>query len=289
MTTFAEFEKELKAHDWTAAMSDDPRVLANFYAQQRKIDEMAGELVAVDPERVERLYNDSAKQAWEGQWIHRPAKYWFDLTREKREYRKYIDEVQGLLRKTAQSLGKIKSVNAHDNRGLWTFTVEVETAQETITLTIRDMFDGVSVGVGRAYESLRNHRLLPASLTIDQLADALQKRVKDWQRIKGAKPYWASQSKGVAMNRIAVVQELVKIAKLLTADTVKVGDSVKYSTKFLRSTGQYTELGRLKGEVKKLENLGGLTLALVDWDGAAPQRVNVKNLIPLLQSHLEPT
>jgi hypothetical protein len=288
MTTFAEFEKELKAHDWTAVMSDDPRVLNNFYTQQRKIDEMAEELVAIDPERVERLYNDYARQAWEGRWNHRPAKHWLDRTREKREYQKYINEVQELLRKTAQDLGKIKSASAQGNRGLWTFTVEVETAQETITLTIRDMFDGVFVGVGRAYESLRNRRLFPASLTIDQLADALQKRVKDWQRIKGAKPYWASQSKGVTMNRIAVAQELVKVAKLLTADTVKVGDSVKYSTKFLRSTGQYTELGRLKGEVKKLENLGGLTLAVIDWDGDAPQRVNVKNLIPLPQSHLEP-
>jgi len=51
------------------------------------------------------------------------------------------------------------------------------------------------------------------------------------------------------MNRIAVASELVRVAKLLTADTIKVGDSVKYSTKFLRSTGQYTELGRQIGEV----------------------------------------
>jgi hypothetical protein len=90
------------------------------------------------------------------------------------------------------------------------------------------------------------------------------------------------------MNRIAVASELVRVAKLLTADTIKVGDSVKYSTKFLRSTGQHTELGRQIGEVKKLENLGGLTLAVIDWDGDAPNRVNIKNLIPLSHSHLEP-
>jgi hypothetical protein len=29
-------------------------------------------------------------------------------------------------------------------------------------------------------------------------------------------------------------------------------------------------------------------LAVIDWDGDAPSRVNVKNLIPLPQSHLEP-
>jgi hypothetical protein len=40
--------------------------------------------------------------------------------------------------------------------------------------------------------------------------------------------------------------------------------------------------------VKKLENLGGLTLAVIDWNGDAPNRVNVKNLIPLSHSHLEP-
>lgn len=62
---------------------------------------------------------------------------------------------------------------------------------------------------------------------------------------------------------------------------IAVGDKVKVSGKFLRSTGQYTgPVGQAKGVVTGLQDLGGIILATVVWDrsGVGP-KFNVKNLL----------
>ena len=63
--------------------------------------------------------------------------------------------------------------------------------------------------------------------------------------------------------------------------TLKVGDKVGYSKKFLQSTGQYTgPIPFARGVITELKAYGiDFTLATVDWDTPeAPEKVNVKNL-----------
>lgn len=64
--------------------------------------------------------------------------------------------------------------------------------------------------------------------------------------------------------------------------TLNVGDRVMYSRDWLRSTGTYTgDLPRKRGVIKEIENLGGLKLAVVLWEGdAVPlwSKVNILNL-----------
>ena len=69
---------------------------------------------------------------------------------------------------------------------------------------------------------------------------------------------------------------------------ISVGDSVMYSRNFLRSIGEFGEMGHWKGVVKSVRPMGGMTLAEVQWDnGDAPMKVNVKNLILTSRRHLE--
>lgn len=61
---------------------------------------------------------------------------------------------------------------------------------------------------------------------------------------------------------------------------ISIGDKVQYSTKFLRSIGQYTgKLPFAKGIVIDLRDFGQVQLATIDWnDPDIPQKVIVPNL-----------
>jgi hypothetical protein len=73
---------------------------------------------------------------------------------------------------------------------------------------------------------------------------------------------------------------------------VNIGDKVKYSRAFLRSTGMLTgEAPFGKGTITALDSYGSkdFTIATIQWDGGfdLPGRVNVKNLILVSKIHLE--
>lgn len=70
---------------------------------------------------------------------------------------------------------------------------------------------------------------------------------------------------------------------------IRVGDQVRYSRDWLRSTGTFTgDLPAAKGVVTELKDLGGLTLARIEWDRPdVPERVNVKNLVKVKQVEIE--
>ncbi len=65
---------------------------------------------------------------------------------------------------------------------------------------------------------------------------------------------------------------------------MKVGDKVRYSAPFLRSTGQMTgDTGFARGQITGIQRLGtdpnGTELAVIAWDNPdIPTKVNVKNL-----------
>lgn len=62
---------------------------------------------------------------------------------------------------------------------------------------------------------------------------------------------------------------------------IEVGDTVKYSRTFLRSTGQYTgDIPFAVGTVTGLVPLGDNVLAEIDWKNEnIPKRVLTQNLI----------
>lgn len=73
-----------------------------------------------------------------------------------------------------------------------------------------------------------------------------------------------------------LVKKVCEGAKL----KLEVGDKVQYSKAWLRSTGSYTgDFPRAKGVITKLEKLGSLFLAVIDWNYPdIPSKVNVANL-----------
>ena len=66
-------------------------------------------------------------------------------------------------------------------------------------------------------------------------------------------------------------------AILSQALALRVGDHVGYSAAWLRSVGAHG-LGSLRGQIVELSPVGSMTLARIEWDGEAPERVNVANL-----------
>ena len=70
---------------------------------------------------------------------------------------------------------------------------------------------------------------------------------------------------------------------------IAVGDIVKYSRDFLRSTGQITgPIPFAEGKVESIKDLGGLQIATVAWNTEeAPAKINVKNLIRKGQLEIE--
>jgi hypothetical protein len=75
------------------------------------------------------------------------------------------------------------------------------------------------------------------------------------------------------------------------ADQISVGDKVAYSREFLRSTGEHTgPIPFARGVVTGIKKYsGGFAIATVDWDtDAAPESVNLGNLVKVDRMHLEP-
>lgn len=67
-------------------------------------------------------------------------------------------------------------------------------------------------------------------------------------------------------------------------NTIKLHDTVAYTAKYLRSTGNHSgPLPQARGTVTEItEYSGGITLATIDWNtSAAPEQVNTGNLIPV--------
>jgi hypothetical protein len=62
--------------------------------------------------------------------------------------------------------------------------------------------------------------------------------------------------------------------------TISVGDKVRYSPAFLRSTGQYTgDIPHARGTVVALKLFGNVTLATIDWaNPEIPAKVLTSNL-----------
>lgn len=62
---------------------------------------------------------------------------------------------------------------------------------------------------------------------------------------------------------------------------IKIGDRVAYSANWLRSMGIFSgELPFLRGSVKELEDLGGITIATIIWEGYDHDSIiNLANLI----------
>lgn len=61
---------------------------------------------------------------------------------------------------------------------------------------------------------------------------------------------------------------------------INVNDTVGYSRAFLKSIGCLTgDLPRAKGKVIKIDKMGSLQIAYINWDlPDIPEKVNVKNL-----------
>lgn len=67
---------------------------------------------------------------------------------------------------------------------------------------------------------------------------------------------------------------------------IAVGDTVRYSSAWLRSTGQHTgDICFAKGKVLALTGTQDYTIAQIDWDPPdLPARVNVTNLERIRQT-----
>jgi hypothetical protein len=72
---------------------------------------------------------------------------------------------------------------------------------------------------------------------------------------------------------------------------MNIGDTVVYSSKFLRDTQAHC-LGHLTGTVRRIENFGTkvnpFILVTVLWNDGEERRVNIKNLVLRSKLHLEP-
>jgi len=83
------------------------------------------------------------------------------------------------------------------------------------------------------------------------------------------------------MSKSQEVLDLIQESKM---PDIKVGDKVRYTVKFLRSTGEYTgAIPHARGIVKKLEPLGrgpdAILIATIDWGNPdVPDKVNIMNL-----------
>lgn len=78
-----------------------------------------------------------------------------------------------------------------------------------------------------------------------------------------------------------------EIAMRVAGDEIHVGEKVKYSRNFLRSIGEYGEMGHLTGTVRMVKSMGSVALAEVAWENGDVIKVNVRNLVPVSRLHLE--
>ena len=94
--TFSDFERALKNHDWMYEMADDHSVWANGKAEADIIENMARELVKIDPRRVEELYNKYGKEGvGRMPWRHVSAQRWMEGGRIANELVKIAKELMG--------------------------------------------------------------------------------------------------------------------------------------------------------------------------------------------------
>lgn len=72
--------------------------------------------------------------------------------------------------------------------------------------------------------------------------------------------------------------------------SIVVGDTVRYSSAWLRNTGQFAgDICHAKGKVTSLTGTKDYTLATIDWDTPdLPEKVNVVNLDRVRQREAEP-
>lgn len=72
---------------------------------------------------------------------------------------------------------------------------------------------------------------------------------------------------------------------------IAVGDTVRYSSAWLRSTGQHSgDICFAKGTVLALTGTKDYTIAQIEWDTPdLPARVNVANLEPVRQQRQTPS
>ncbi|QEH36577.1 hypothetical protein OJF2_51610 [Aquisphaera giovannonii] len=70
---------------------------------------------------------------------------------------------------------------------------------------------------------------------------------------------------------------------------IQVGDTVRYSRRWLQSTGTHTgDLPRAKGTVTAIKDYGSTKIATIDWGNPEiPERVNVANLSKVKQREIE--
>ena len=69
---------------------------------------------------------------------------------------------------------------------------------------------------------------------------------------------------------------------------INIGDRVAFSRQFLKSTGQCTGWAPFaRGTVSALAPLGGIALAVIEWDGGQGSKVLVSNLVRQDRIHLE--
>ena len=91
------------------------------------------------------------------------------------------------------------------------------------------------------------------------------------------------------VRKSGVEREFVIAERVAAGSDMLVGQKVKYSRNFLRSIGEFGEMGHWTGVVKSVGRpMGGLTLAEVAWDTGDTMKVNVKNLVLVSRLHLEP-
>lgn len=115
-TTFAEFEKALKDHDWTYAYSDDHSYWVRGEAEMKEITEMAQELVLVDPKRVEAIYAKAAKEAYGKEFDLSTAKEWVKGVIRNNQIKTYRNALAKEVAKLSHVLGR--TIETHWTGGM---------------------------------------------------------------------------------------------------------------------------------------------------------------------------
>lgn len=105
--SFSDFERALKSHDWTYSNSDDHSYWLRGEQQRKELEQMARELVEVDPARVESLYNKYGRLGWGRGWKDVSADIWLNMNRHDGEMMAYRKTLEGEMRKFGRLLGQV--------------------------------------------------------------------------------------------------------------------------------------------------------------------------------------
>ena len=106
-TTFAQFEKALKDHDWTYMYSDDNSVAVGGEASLDQINAMARELVLIDAGKVESLYNKYGKAAFGRQWKDSTGKAMANAAVRDHQIRNYRESLAKEIQKYSRTIGSV--------------------------------------------------------------------------------------------------------------------------------------------------------------------------------------